>query len=214
MNRQFRLGVDIDGVLADFNRGYRRKLEEVSGKALLPDDEEPPCWFWPEAVGYTKDEDDRAWDRIKSTPDFWFQLHPMPEVTLEPVLPTLFQMLQHGHEVYFPTSRVGNNCWLQTYGWLQKYGMLLPTMMICRDKQAKGLIAKSLDLTHFVDDMPENCYAVADHAPTTQVYMIRRRYNSQPATIQTCYEKHITIIANMREFFTAVTNPETKIALA
>jgi 5'(3')-deoxyribonucleotidase len=54
----FEVGVDLDGVLADFDRGFL----ELCGSTLPMRDT----------------DEDHAWEAIKRTPNFWRRLQPMP----------------------------------------------------------------------------------------------------------------------------------------
>lgn len=181
------IGVDVDGVLANFNAGYRQRLIEVTGRNLIPIEdcrgaapgEEPPCWDYAPHYGYTRDEDKRTWASITNDPRFWLNLAPLPEG--EPFLQALQHavLLRNGEvEVYFITSRPGVLVKMQTELWLRRAGWSLPrTVLIARGD--KSGIAKGLGLTHFLDDRPENCIGV-DVNTDAAVYMPSCRYNEAP----------------------------------
>jgi hypothetical protein len=155
------IGIDCDGVLANFNEGFRQRLIDVSGRELVPPGYMPNVWDWPQAVGYTQDETNRAWDSVKADPTFWQDLKPLdgaPEF-----LDWLWRAVSSanwtkgaGHEVYFMTTRLGHNVKRQTENWLLKHGFGGDerTVLICRT--SKAYAAMTLGLTHFVDDRDKN----------------------------------------------------------
>jgi hypothetical protein len=176
------IGVDIDGVLANFNAGYRRKLIEVTGRDLIPEEvcrgsrpgEEPPCWNYAPHYGYTREEDHATWESIKSDYQFWQSLQPLPGGTA--MLRTLKAAeFERDAEIYFITSRPGRTAKEQTEWWLQTRGFSHATVMIARGE--KGFFANGLGLTHFVDDKPENCESVKIARPGAHNYLLSCRYN-------------------------------------
>lgn len=177
----FRLGIDIDGVLADFNAAYRRKLIQASGRDLIPDPFEPPCWDYAGHYGYTPDEDQKAWKLIREDGLFWQYLQPLPGAAT--FLDWAWRLHQdnwtHGrsHEVYFLTTRPGLQAKRQSENWLARYGMNSTPATVLIARGNKGELAKALGLTHFVDDRPENVYDVLDVHFGCQTYMRRAKYN-------------------------------------
>lgn len=169
--RELRIGIDVDGCLADFNAAYRKTLIKVSGRDLIPEIFEPPCWEYATVYGYTKDEDRAAWKEITSDPIFWRRLS---------VLPGAQEFLNNlddaRHAVYFITSRPGIATKHQTETWLRNF-VLNPTVLIAKSSEHKGIIARGLELTHFLDDKPENCLAVKEHTIECHVYLLDARYN-------------------------------------
>lgn len=195
------LGIDLDGVMASFDTGYREVLFEVSGKRLLPEVEEPPCWYWPQAVGYTKEEDDKAWTQIKESAVFWVSLPPTMEAPM--ALRALAQAYQQGHNVYFITNRMGIAPHMQSMIWLINNGFPTPTVILSGDK---GPVAKGLGLTHFIDDKPENCFEVKAASPKTRVAMLSKRYNQSAQ--EACRAKDVEIVSTIKEFFQSIAREE------
>lgn len=225
--KQLKLGVDVDGVLADFNRGYLSILEHVSGGKkceLSTSGAEPNCWHWPERYGYTKAHADEAWRVIKASPMFWASLPPYLET--EAVISTLRELYAHEHEVYFITNRMGLHPHAQTLGWLMNQGFPLPTVLVSEDK---GPIAKGLKLTHFIDDKPENCWEVDEECNTIElsdgtrqrlkdapcrVFMLKRAWNDHQRIVEEASERGITIVPTLRHFFEELAHEEGTIAIA
>jgi hypothetical protein len=176
------IGVDIDGVLANFNKGYRQKLIEVTGRDLIPEEvcrgsrpgEEPPCWNYAPHFGYTREEDRATWEAIAGDRGFWQGLDVLPGASA--LLISLKQTeLDQDAEIYFITSRPGNTAKEQTEWWLMQHGFRGATVMIARGE--KGFFAHGLGLTHFLDDKPENCESVKIARPGTHNYLLSCRYN-------------------------------------
>lgn len=69
--------LDIDGVLADFNRSYYRAL---TGQRLHEDDEGTDLfdrWYWPAKVA-GKETVEPVWASLQADYDFWYGLTPYP----------------------------------------------------------------------------------------------------------------------------------------
>lgn len=209
----FRLGVDLDGVLADFTTSYNNMLRRVSGKndAGLKPGEEPTCWFWATEYGFTKDEDAAAWAEIKRDPFFWYKLGRYLDA--REAVAVLNQMFAAGHEVYFITNRPGIHPQMQSIMWLVETGMQLPQVCCQSGKHPdKGPLIKGLQLTHFIDDKPENCFDAKEHSPETEVFMLRKPYQSA-AHIQRAEALGIHIIPSIRDFFEYLSREEKAHAL-
>lgn len=208
-SRKLALGIDLDGVMADFTSGYVRKLVEVCGKDLLGD-QEPPCWYWPKEVGYTEEEDAAAWKSIKNDRKFWATLRP----TLQAVqaLNILGNAYMEGHSVYFLTDRPGINTHHQSMAWLMNNGYgAFPQVLVTADK---GPVAKGLKLTHLIDDKIENCEQVAAatlkpnslEKPTCRVFCLTTRYNKDHQFLDVL---NITRVNSLEEFFKTLAFEET-----
>lgn len=164
-----RVGLDIDGVLADFNQSFRKLIHEVSGKELIPAKDYTPVWHYPQHYGYTSKEINKVWDVIKTT-SFWLDLAPYEN--LNPVWDKIFELEKSQVDFYFITSRVGQQVKHQTEEWLMRHLGVFPTVLI---SERKGHIARGLDLDYFLDDKPENWEDV--DATGTEAYLINRQWN-------------------------------------
>ncbi len=183
-----RIGVDIDGVLADFNSSFVQVIKKLTGITVqLP----PKEWAYHRAAGVTAKEEQAIWAYIKNSSDFWYSLgtEPLCEETLQELV---WRRIQ-GDDIYFITSRPGKCAKKQTEEWLVKEGYRLPTVLIADSALDKGRIAEGLALEVFIDDKPENCLAVNTAMNTitfngvnvqvgpnrTQVYVVDRPYNQE-----------------------------------
>lgn len=176
-----RCGIDVDGVLALFDKAFTQVLIKTSGKDLFPAHPyAPPCWNWCEPLGYSKEEESAAWDAVKASKDFWRNLDTYPET--ESVIDRLWTMQKQGHDVYFITNRMGINPKRQTEDWLNDLTPTLwpsPTVLVSAHK---GLSAAALELTHYIDDKPSNCTDVVKAMGVKcRTYLLDRTWNQEGA---------------------------------
>jgi hypothetical protein len=174
MNK-LRLGVDVDGILADFNPAYKKLIEENS-PIRLPDisDTYPNTWSYEKAAGCSPTDINKVWTIIKSSDEFWENLTAYQDA--EEFLDNLWKLVEEKPwiDVYFITSRPGQTAKTQTEGWLNSHMFYNPTVLISSDKE---LCASALNLTHYIDDKNENCTEVRDYALNTKCYMLARPWN-------------------------------------
>lgn len=171
-----RIGIDVDGVLANFVEAYERLVIEESGVDLFGENKWPvvPCtWNWPEHYGYSKDLMDfvngPVWRRIKTSPNFWRLLRPLigaEELTIS-----------SEHDVYFITDRAGVQVKRQTEAWLREHFWGNSTVLISK---FKGEAAKALSLDLYVDDRWDNIRSVELISPATKAVLLDRPYNAWP----------------------------------
>lgn len=185
-----RIGLDVDGVLANFDEAYQKVLCEVSGK-VLPEGFEADRWDWEDGAGFTKDDLDKAWRLINNT-SFWYDLNPLPRIW-----EVLVRLGSLNDDVYFITSRPGYRAKQQTEDWLDLYGFFLqhPTVLMSSEK---GLCCKALRLTHYVDDRRENVFKCAEQSPQTQTFLLDRPWN------QGTIPETVRRILNLDQFLEAI----------
>lgn len=199
------IGVDLDGVLVDFNRGYRRALTMAADIDRFNGETEPPIWNYASAYGYSDADDKEAWRTITTSKSFWADLRPLPgSFDFLFALDAATQFDTPPARVYFITSRPGFDTKGQSERWLRRMGYAHPTVCIVGVKAGdldKALLANALGVTHFIDDKPENVLAVKQtRGSACQVYCPPRRYNeSQQAWMKA---KGI-VIGGLSEFATA-----------
>lgn len=167
-----KLGIDVDGVLADFHSHHIPLIERITGIKLPPvSDTYPDVWDYHIAGGVTKAQEKLIWAEIKST-QMWASLNPLPGAI--EALSRLNALRYTGVESYFITSRSGRMAKFYTEMWLNFHGMSSPTVLISSDK---GPVVSGLALDVFVDDRPENIQEVAYQAPTTNLYLVDQPWN-------------------------------------
>ncbi len=171
-----RIGVDIDGVLADLNRAYIRLIEQETGIILPPvSDSYPDCWHYAEKF-VPEPELNRVWEFIKDPANhFWAKLAPLPGA------PAAVGVLARSpHDVYYITNRPGKTAKMQTEIWLKGLGMAMPTVLLSNQK---GPVAVGLALDIFIDDRLDNCFDVLmatrqwHSKQATKVYVVDAPYN-------------------------------------
>jgi uncharacterized HAD superfamily protein len=171
-----KIGFDIDGVLANFCHSYEDKYKEVTGVnrfAPWHPDVGPLTWNWPtEHYGYTKEQTDEVWRRIKADPNFWEDLPSAPGFMQH--FKNWFISHAHYHEVYFVTARPGTRTKRQTENWFHRRLLTVPTMLI---SDQKGMVARALNLDYYVDDKAENIADVVKQSPHTKAYLLDKAYN-------------------------------------
>jgi 5'(3')-deoxyribonucleotidase len=150
-----RIGIDVDGVLADFNTSFIERVIQVTGKDLFPARPfDILVWDYPQSYGYTSKEVSAVWENIKADPTFWYSLAPYGD-TLD-ALATIRDLANY-HDIYFITARPGIVAKQQTERWLRSMGgdpSWGPTVLISSDKLG---CVKALGIELYIDDKTENC---------------------------------------------------------
>jgi uncharacterized HAD superfamily protein len=198
-----RIGVDIDGVLADFNKAFIKRVIDVTGK-----DRFPPrpftitTWNYPEMYGYTKDQVSAVWENIKQDRLFWYLLTDYPDTfgDLE-YLSTRVKLYQD--DVYFITARPGVQAKHQTELWLDQRlrdaspfrSPILPTVLMTSHK---GLAARTLGLDVYIDDRDTNCLDVANCGVRT--FVCDRPWNNQPEQAESLAAAGVTRVTRVKGF--------------
>lgn len=186
-----RIGVDVDGVLADFNTAFIALNKRVTGRDLYPEHYEPTTWDFPESLGYTKAEVSAVWDVIKRDPSFWATL-PAYRTTVDD-LDTLSLLEFRGSvDIYFITNRMGISAKNQTERFLTALSVFLPTVLLTAHK---GLAAQTLDLTHYIDDKWENCLDVVS-VGKTRTFIMDRPWNQHSLAEDASH--HLTRVSSVR----------------
>lgn len=159
---------DVDGVLANFDRAYHALANEMFGLSIPL--EHPPTWDWLEdTIG--SDRVGRIWNHIKQDGSFWSEL-PLQCSAKEIAR---VAALDEEHTNYFVTSRVGKNPKIQTEYWLEKHGIVDPTVIV---SSRKADAANALKAHYTIDDKAGNVLAVYYNSPPERhVYVYDTPYN-------------------------------------
>ncbi len=189
MGENMRVGIDVDGVLADFNPVYINTVIKVTGRDLFPPRPfEIRTWDYPESYGYTKEEITAVWKAITADRWFWQDL-PEYDTTERDILHLAQLMCDKANDFYFITSRPGLEAKRQTEAWLTNrfdryalaYPRFTPTVLI---SSAKGMCASALKLDRYIDDrdvnvcdVKEATFSYTTLGPTCRAYLLDRSWN-------------------------------------
>lgn len=179
------IGLDCDGVLAEFTSAFVQRIIDVTGRDLFGrdkagwDEDFPPVWDFPqETYGYTDEEVDRTWKNIRKDAEFWLRLKPLYGAS-EAVRELDFLRIA-GHDIYFVTARPGISAKRQTEDWLEGMGMHCPTVILGSDK---GAYVKLLKMDAYIDDRLSNANQVMGTVRVgrlnTRVYLYHAPYNDR-----------------------------------
>ncbi len=158
--RMYHLGLDVDGVFANWNIAAGTMIRKASGRDLIPSPfRDPDVWEWPAAYGYTAAEETAMWQLIMLSPNFW-ELIPAYHGA-RTCLEAIDRQQRIGKlRTTFITSRPGRTAHAQTVRWLIEHGIDAPQVCIAEDAKAKGDLASALYLDALVDDHGPNLLQV------------------------------------------------------
>lgn len=166
------LGLDIDGVVADFITPFLKLLEARSGGAPI----DPASITDPNFMQHpflTQEMIFECMETASYDPEFWRAMTPLLSSNQWQALDRISQE----HDVVFITHR-----WVRdtydihqiTCDWLRRHGLTRPIVYFTQEK--KSALIKQLGIKVFVDDRHENCEDVAIETDAV-VFMPHRPYN-------------------------------------
>lgn len=186
-----RLGIDIDGVLAQFDRPFAALLNQILPHHDLPpidfpvtDVTFPHLWDWDvyymTRAGISAETQQEilaeAWGAIKASTAFWATLPGYPSTGTD--LTYLRACIENGWDLYFITCRPGMTAKFQSEAWLMSKGLkapFVPTVLICESGEInKPRLCKALGLDALIDDKPSNLRGVPAE---TRRYLLDRPWN-------------------------------------
>lgn len=161
-----RLGIDVDGVVADFRSAFRALAERELG--IAGEDAESDL---------TKADIDRLWRTVAGTSNWWLDVPPHEP---EQIGRLYARVRQSRWEVFFMTSRppsAGDSVQLQTQVWLERHGFLLPSVLTA-PAGVRGELARSLRLDLALDDRIVNCLEITSASNSKAVMVLRNPVES------------------------------------
>ena len=203
-----RLGVDLDGTLADMQRALAREA-----RALFPDidpaslprsaapdpkppdaaDEAAPAAVAIDTNSLTARQQRELWNAVCASVNFWETLD-----EIEPgALARLFSLVRERHwELIFLTSRPeteGDSAQAQSHRWLVAHGFASPSVFVVHG--SRGKIATALQLDVLIDDRPENCLDVAIDSSARAILVWRGDEDKVPSSARQLGIGAVTSIA-------------------
>jgi hypothetical protein len=188
-----RIGIDIDGVLADFRSAFH-----AAARRCLRHDIEDSADL--ETVGPLSPEDvRRVWEHIAKTQNWWMDV---PAYEPDQIARLYSVMRAVGWEVFFMTKRppsAGDSVQFQTQWWIERFGFYLPAVMTVPG--SRGDVANGLRLDMIIDDQLINCVEVISTAPTKAILMLR---TADAAAREHAANRGIGVVSSMSEAITVL----------
>lgn len=186
---RLKIGIDLDGVLANFIAEYRKVCSQVSGRILPTDQVDWDASNWE----LTKAQHDEAWKIITATDNFYANLKPLESCIIEKV-----KELADKYRLYFITTRPPTAGWPienQSAWWIEYFcNLRFPTVIVSKEK---GQVAAALGLDAFLDDAPANIENVAKYSPKTKLFLRDQQYNRS-------FDGEYTRVFNFNEFVSEI----------
>jgi hypothetical protein len=159
-----RIGIDVDGVLADFRTAFHDTSKTSLRRRVETDD---PGLTQPLAP----DEVKRVWEAVARTPNWWMALKPYEADQIA----RLYSLSRDaGWEVFFLTNRpasAGESVQFQTQSWIERYGFYMPSVLTIPG--SRGEVANGLRLHLVIDDLLLNCIEVVGAATAKALLLLR-----------------------------------------
>lgn len=182
-----RLGVDIDGVLADFRGAFREAARECLRREVALDAGDDKATL-------SHPDIERVWNHIARTPNWWMGVR-----AYEPAeIANLYALARSGQwEVCFLTKRpasAGDAVQFQTQWWLEQQGYYLPAVITVPG--SRGDLANALRLDLVIDDQFVNCAEVIGAGPSKALLMLR---DANPTMRKHATDRGVGVVASLAE---------------
>jgi hypothetical protein len=185
-----RLGIDVDGVVADFRSAFRALAERELG-AAAPSKE----------ADLAKPQIDRLWRTVAATPNWWLDVPPYEP---DQIARLYSRVRQSRWEVFFMTSRPvsdGDSVQLQTQVWLERQGFFLPSVLTT-PAGARGELARSLRLDIALDDRLVNCLEVISASNSKAMMLLRDP--ADPNAREAAEARGVGVVSTLAEALDAI----------
>lgn len=182
-----RIGLDVDGVLADFRSAF-----EATARRVLHRDIDQAAD--PESVRLSVQDLDKVWQAIGRAHNWWASLGAYEAGQI----PRLYELARVSRwEVAFLTKRppsAGDSVQFQTQWWLEQHGFLMPSVITVPG--SRGELANALRLDLVVDDQFINCAEIVGASTAKTVLLLR---NGEPAARDRALARGIGVVATLQE---------------
>jgi hypothetical protein len=187
-----RVGIDIDGVLADFRTAFRAAARGLLDPSVQVGDADDADRVLSESAIK------RAWREVSDAHNWWTTL-----AAFEPAqIARLYALARrHKWEVFFLTKRPatrGDTVQFQTQWWLEQHGFFLPAVVTVPG--SRGELANALRLDFVVDDQELNCVEVISASSAKTLLMLRDA--SLTALRDQAMNRGIGVVATLEEALT------------
>lgn len=172
------ISFDLDGVLANFTRGFTRIGARLFGstpgdqpsQASWIFEEVPELELTKERVGHPI-KGGGMWAEVIKSPSFW--------ANLDPINVSIMHTIDKIKNKVFITNRLGVQPREQSVSFLERWGVIEPNVIVAADK---GPVAQKLNVTAHLDDYFPNCTDIAKAMPNAFVSLLGVPYNLQYRT--------------------------------
>lgn len=183
-----RIGVDIDGVLADFRTAFHLTARQCLNRDVKDVED-------PKSSEQLDDRDvRRVWEYISRTTNWWMDLQPYEQDQVA----RLYDLTRAGSwEVVFVTNRpasAGDSVQFQTQWWLERQGFYLPAVVTVPG--SRGELANALRLDVLIDDLLRNCVDVVTGSAAKAMLMLR---DTDDAMKQHALNRGIGVVGTLAE---------------
>jgi len=188
-----RIGIDIDGVLADFRTAFHAAAVRCLRHDV--DDGQDLETVTPLSAADVR----RVWDYIAKTPNWWMDV---PAYEPDQIARLYTLMRANGWEVFFMTKRppsAGDSVQFQTQWWIERFGFYLPAVLTVPG--SRGDVANGLRLDLVLDDQLINCVEVISAAPAKAVLVHR---SNDAALKQQATNRGIGVVSTLAEAIAAI----------
>ena len=155
------IGIDLDGVIVNFSKGFIELAREVYGKKLpkLKSSNDIKTWKFEEWYPIIEEQVDELFNiYIHNSEDFWINLSIL-DLDGWKLLRSKFSN-SNEYRVYFITHRSkGQNLFNQTVQWLRNHAWNSPQVIFSKEKYK---VINGLDIEYFIDDNLEICSEVSE----------------------------------------------------
>jgi uncharacterized HAD superfamily protein len=185
-----KVGLDIDGVVADFLPAFLRCLEKKVGNGPISLDSIVDMSF-KRHPHLTLEMVEECMVTVSYDPDFWLKLPPLISSEEWRAL----DRLSREERLVFVTHRYERDTYDIngiTCEWLKRHGVSKPVVYFTQSVKSK--LVEDRDIRLFVDDRHENCQDVAENT-RAKVLMPDRLYN------RSFSHPKVTRIRNLKEIF-------------
>lgn len=173
-----KIGVDLDGVVADFSYKFSTVLRKLYGDHLPLVTKESKVSHWEWDMWYpelNREQYMKAWEHVCNNEyGFWEDI-PLVD---EPEWKNFLTLNEYANlDVYFITARAkvpGKSVAQQSQLWLDRNGWINPQVIVTTEKEH---FIKMLNIKYFIDDRKENCESVKLYNPNCNVYVYDALHN-------------------------------------